>query len=62
MAKLKFTSTDNKNFDDILKIATGKDSIKVEPTPETSQLIKTTSFIIGGAITFLAISILLRKR
>jgi len=49
-------------FKDILNIATGKESLKVEPTPETMQLIKTSTLILGGALTFLAISLLIKKK
>ena len=49
-------------FRDIINIATGKESLKVEPTAETMQLIKTSTMILGGALTFLAISLLIRKK
>ena len=49
-------------FKDILNIATGKESLKVEPTPETMQLIKTSTLILGGALTFLSIAIMTRKK
>ncbi len=36
--------------------------INVEPTPATMKMVKTTTYILGGALTLLAISILTKKK
>jgi len=51
-----------REFNDILNIVTGKDSIKVEPTPETLKTIKNSTIILGGALIFLGIAIVTGKK
>lgn len=36
--------------------------INVEPTPQTMKMVKNTTYILGSALTLLAISILTKKK
>ena len=53
---------DKQTTRDIISVATGKSSLKVEPTPETKKIIRNTTLILGGSLTFLALAILMRKK
>jgi hypothetical protein len=50
---------------DLINIITGKKElpvIKVEPTPETNKLIKTSVILLAGSLTLLALATMKKRK